>query len=84
MIFHRYWQSGPICRKFLIVLAYYLTQAVNYDAAYEAFDSLLVELDPTYNYTYFNRGIALYYGGRYSLVQDDRPKQSLPFAMAFS
>ncbi len=30
-------------------LGIYLTQAGNFDAAYEAFDSVL-ELDPTYNY----------------------------------
>ena len=51
-------------------LGIYLTQAGNFDAAYEAFDSVL-ELDPTYNYAHLNRGIALYYGGRYRLAQDD-------------
>ncbi|PIJ51020.1 lipoprotein NlpI [Erwinia sp. OLTSP20] len=51
-------------------LGIYLTQAGNFDAAYEAFDSVL-ELDPTYNYAHLNRGIALYYGGRYKLSQDD-------------
>ncbi|MCX2959746.1 MAG: lipoprotein NlpI, partial [Serratia symbiotica] len=51
-------------------LGIYLTQASNVDAAYEAFDSVL-ELDPTYNYARLNRGIALYYGGRFSLAQDD-------------
>ena len=51
-------------------LGIYLTQAGNFDAAYEAFDSVL-ELDPTYNYAHLNRGIALYYGGRYKLAQDD-------------
>ncbi|GAJ62668.1 lipoprotein NlpI [Edwardsiella piscicida] len=51
-------------------LGIYLTQAGNFDAAYEAFDSVL-ELDPTYSYARLNRGIALYYGGRYSLAQDD-------------
>ncbi|WP_224555298.1 lipoprotein NlpI [Pectobacterium versatile] len=51
-------------------LGIYLTQAGNFDAAYEAFDSVL-ELDPTYNYARLNRGIALYYGGRYLLAQDD-------------
>ncbi|MFU9135330.1 lipoprotein NlpI [Erwinia tasmaniensis] len=51
-------------------LGIYLTQAGNYDAAYEAFDSVL-ELDPTYNYAHLNRGIALYYGGRFKLSQDD-------------
>ena len=37
-------------------LGIYLTQAGNFDAAYEAFDSVL-ELDPTYNYARLNRGI---------------------------
>jgi len=51
-------------------LGIYLTQAGNFDAAYEAFDSVL-ELDPTYNYAHLNRGVALYYGGRFKLAQDD-------------
>lgn len=51
-------------------LGIYLTQTGNFDAAYEAFDSVL-ELDPTYSYARLNRGIALYYGGRYALAQDD-------------
>lgn len=51
-------------------LGIYFTQAANYDAAYEAFDSVL-ELDPTYNFARMNRGIALYYGERYKLAQDD-------------
>lgn len=51
-------------------LGIYLTQAGNFDAACEAFDSVL-ELDPTYNHAHLNRGIALYYGGRYPLAKDD-------------
>lgn len=51
-------------------LGIYLTQAGNFDAAYEAFDSVL-ELDPTYNYARLNRGIALYYGSRFQLAQSD-------------
>nr|MBA2815972.1 Polyribonucleotide nucleotidyltransferase [Candidatus Pantoea persica] len=51
-------------------LGIYLTQAGHFDAAYEAFDSVL-ELDPTYNYAHLSRGIALYYGGRYKLAQGD-------------
>ncbi|OTA20871.1 lipoprotein NlpI [Xenorhabdus beddingii] len=51
-------------------LGIYFTQAGNFDSAYEAFDSVL-ELDPIYNYARMNRGIALYYGGRYRLAQDD-------------
>lgn len=51
-------------------LGIYLTQAGNFDTAYDMFDSVL-ELDPTYNYARLNRGIALYYGGRYLLARDD-------------
>ncbi|OTA17911.1 lipoprotein NlpI [Xenorhabdus vietnamensis] len=51
-------------------LGIYFTQAGNFDSAYEAFDSVL-ELDPTYKYVRMNRGISLYYGGRYRLAQDD-------------
>ncbi|MGL9719553.1 lipoprotein NlpI [Symbiopectobacterium sp.] len=66
-------QALSICPHMPEVFNYlgiYLTQAGNFDAAYEAFDSVL-ELDPTYNYARLNRGIALYYGGRYLLAQDD-------------
>lgn len=51
-------------------LGVYFTQSGQYDAAYEAFDSVL-ELDPEYRYALLNRGIALYYGGRYKLAQED-------------
>lgn len=51
-------------------LGIYLTQAGSYDAAYEAFDSVL-ELDPTCNYEHLNCGIPLYDNGRYRLAQDD-------------
>lgn len=51
-------------------LGIYFTQAGNFDAVYEAFDSAL-ELDPTYNFTRMNRGIALYYGGKQRLAQGD-------------
>ncbi len=52
-------------------LGIYLTQAGNFDAAYEAFDSVL-ELDPTYNYAHLNRGIAwLISAVVTSLAQDD-------------
>ncbi|WP_127956481.1 lipoprotein NlpI [Serratia microhaemolytica] len=51
-------------------LGIYLTQAGNFDAAYEAFNSVL-ELDPTYSYALLNRGIALYYGRRFLLAQGD-------------
>jgi len=54
-------------------LGIYLTQAGDFNAAYEAFDSVL-ELDPNYNYAHLNRGISLYYGGRFLLAQDDLKK----------
>lgn len=54
-------------------LGVYLTQAGDFNAAYEAFDSVL-ELDPNYNYAHLNRGISLYYGGRFLLAQDDLKK----------
>lgn len=48
----------------------YLTQEGDYEAAFEAFDSVL-ELMPDYDYAYLNRGIALYYAGNNSLAEDD-------------
>ncbi|USD38466.1 lipoprotein NlpI [Ferrimonas sp. SCSIO 43195] len=48
----------------------YLTQAMEFDQAYEAFDAVL-ELDPGYDFAYLNRGIALYYGSRPMLAVDD-------------
>ncbi|MFC0179709.1 lipoprotein NlpI [Thorsellia kenyensis] len=51
-------------------LGIYSTQAADFDAAYEAFDSVL-ELDSTYTYARLNRGIALYYGERYAMAQED-------------
>lgn len=52
------------------ILGVYFTQTGHYDAAYEAFDSTL-ELDNTHTYAERNRGIALYYGGRYRLAYQD-------------
>ncbi|TKB55390.1 lipoprotein NlpI [Ferrimonas aestuarii] len=48
----------------------YLTQAMEFDQAYEAFDAVL-ELDPNYDFAYLNRGIALYYGSRPQLASED-------------
>lgn len=42
------------------------TLAGNFDQAYEAFDSVL-ELDPSYEFAYLNRALALYYAGRIDL-----------------
>ncbi|KJF94994.1 lipoprotein NlpI [Photobacterium angustum] len=52
------------------VLGGYFTQMAHFDAAYEAFDSTL-ELAPNHLYAQRNRGIALYYGERYELANQD-------------
>lgn len=51
-------------------LGIYDTQEGEFEAAYEAFDAAL-ELEPSYDYAYLNRGIALYYGGRAKLATAD-------------
>ena len=51
-------------------LGIYSTQEGNFDGAYESFDSVL-ELEPSYEYAYLNRGIALYYGKRLELSLSD-------------
>lgn len=52
------------------ILGIYFTQSQMYDAAYEAFDSAL-ELDEKNHFAKRNRGISLYYGGRYKLAHRD-------------
>ncbi|RLV61298.1 lipoprotein NlpI [Parashewanella curva] len=51
-------------------LGIYSTLEGDFDSAYDAFDSVL-ELAPSYEYAYLNRGIALYYAGRFELSKDD-------------
>lgn len=51
-------------------LGIHFTQLQEFNQSYDAFDSV-IELDPDYEFAYFNRGIALYYGGRPSLAADD-------------
>lgn len=51
-------------------LGIHFTQRQNFNQSYDAFDSA-IELDPSYEFAYFNRGIALYYGGRASLAAQD-------------
>nr|WP_221943546.1 lipoprotein NlpI [Photobacterium carnosum] len=46
------------------------TQMGMFDSAYESFDSTL-DLAPDHPYAHRNRGIALYYGERYDLANDD-------------
>ncbi|WP_417760283.1 lipoprotein NlpI [Shewanella sp.] len=48
----------------------YLTQEGDYEAAFEAFDSVL-ELMPDYDYAYLNRGIAQYYADLKTLAVKD-------------
>lgn len=48
----------------------YMTQTEQFDEAYDAYDSIS-QLDPDNNYVLLNRGIALYYGERYTLAIDD-------------
>ncbi|QUM79478.1 lipoprotein NlpI [Moritella sp. 5] len=48
----------------------YMTQTEQFDEAFDAYDSI-AELDPENNYVLLNRGIALYYGERYTLAVDD-------------
>lgn len=51
-------------------LGIHFTQMQEFNQSYDAFDSA-IELDPSYQFAYFNRGIALYYGGRPNLAVDD-------------
>ncbi|SEL24999.1 lipoprotein NlpI [Colwellia chukchiensis] len=51
-------------------LGIHFTQLQEFNQSYDAFDSV-IELDPDYDFAYFNRGIALYYGGRPNLAADD-------------
>lgn len=68
-------------------LGIYLASAERFADAYDAYDAVL-ELDPNEKYAYFNRGIALYYGGRAKLGMSDLAKfyefdQNDPFRMAW-
>lgn len=61
---------------------YYLEQK-DFPNAYEAFDSS-IELDPHYDYAYFSRALALYYGHKYRLASRDitryqAPKLEVPY-----
>lgn len=51
-------------------LGLYLLLEDNYDSAIDAFNAVL-ELDPNYDYTRLNRGLAFYYSGRYNEAQRD-------------
>jgi lipoprotein NlpI len=51
-------------------LGIHFTQLQEFNQAFDSFDSAL-DLAPEHEYAYLNRGIALYYGGRPSLAQQD-------------
>lgn len=68
--FNRSLSIKPAQADVFNILGIYYTQNGMYDAAYEAFDSTL-ELDENHKFAERNRGIALYYGGRYGLAQRD-------------
>ncbi len=54
-------------------LGLYLLLEDDYDSAIDAFNAVL-ELDPNYDYTRLNRGLAFYYSGRYSEAERDLQK----------
>ncbi|MBL6734861.1 MAG: lipoprotein NlpI [Shewanellaceae bacterium] len=51
-------------------LGIYYTQDQAFGRAFEAFDTVL-ELQPTYQYVYLNRGLASYYNDRFDLAAKD-------------
>ncbi|WP_407332262.1 lipoprotein NlpI [Enterovibrio sp. 27052020O] len=71
--FNRSLSYNPAQPDVFNILGVYFTQSGLYDAAYEAFDSTL-ELNEGHQYAERNRGIALYYGGRYDLAVRDLQK----------
>ncbi len=68
--FNRSLSLDPAQPDIFNILGIYYTQSGMYDEAYEAFDSTL-ELLENHEYAERNRGIALYYGGRYALAERD-------------
>ena len=51
-------------------LGLYLLLEDDYDSSIDAFNAVL-ELDPNYDYTRLNRGLAFYYSGRYNEAERD-------------
>lgn len=52
------------------LMGIYATLSQNFTEAFNAFDSVL-ELDPSYEYAYLNRGVSLYYADRPALAAED-------------
>ncbi|AAP96369.1 lipoprotein NlpI-like protein [[Haemophilus] ducreyi] len=70
---HDFMQSISLNQKMAAAYNYiglYLLLEDDYDSALDAFNAVL-ELDPHYNYTFLNRGLAFYYSGRYSEAERD-------------
>lgn len=68
--FHQALKFQPNLADAYNFIGIYHTQEGQFESAYEAFDAVL-ELSPEYDYAFLNRGIALYYGGRYELAVAD-------------
>ena len=68
--FNRAIKLKPDLAEVYNFLGIHHTLMQQYEQAYEFFDSAL-ELNEQHEYAYLNRGIALYYGDRPSLAQDD-------------
>jgi lipoprotein NlpI len=68
--FSRTLQIKPDLADAYNFMGIYFTQAQEYDRAYEAFGAVL-ELDPSYDFAFLNRGIAEYYGNRQRLAAQD-------------
>lgn len=68
--FNQALQLKPDLAEAYNFLGVYMTLTRNFDSAYEAFDSAN-ELKPDYQFAFFSRGIALYYGNRAKLGAQD-------------
>lgn len=63
-------QLKPDLAEAYNALGVHYTQQMDFIQAYEAFDATL-DINPTYDFAFLNRGIALYYGGRPDLAAKD-------------
>ncbi|MGO4893429.1 lipoprotein NlpI [Flavobacterium sp. W21_SRS_FM6] len=63
-------QLKPDLAEAYNALGVHYTQQMEFIQAYEAFDATL-DINPTYDFAFLNRGIALYYGGRPDLAVQD-------------
>ncbi|QGM80597.1 lipoprotein NlpI [Otariodibacter oris] len=68
--FSRAIELNPTMAAAYNYLGLYLLLEGDYDSSIDAFNAVL-ELDPEYDYTRLNRGLAFYYSGRYSEAQRD-------------